>query len=57
MLYSCCLVLSSAVLVLSRVLTRVAFKTRSNLACVLIYSLTKCVLGDGFKDNCALKTL
>ena len=27
----------------------------SNLTCVLIYSLTKCVLEDGFKDSCVLK--
>ena len=32
-------------------------KMLSNLPCVLIYSLTKCVLEDGFKDSCALKSL
>ena len=28
----------------------------SNLTCVLIYSLKKCVLADDFKDSCFLKT-
>ena len=27
------------------------------LTCVLIYSLRKCVLEDGFKDSCVLKVL
>ena len=30
-------------------------KMLSNLTCVLIYTLTKCVLDDGFKDNGVLK--
>ena len=30
-------------------------KMLSNLTCVLIYSLTKYVLEDGFKDSCVLK--
>ena len=29
----------------------------SNFTCVLIYSLTKCALEDGFKDSCVLKIL
>ena len=32
-------------------------KMLSNLTCVLIYSLKKCVLEDGFKDCCALNIL
>ena len=30
-------------------------KLQSNLTCVLIYSLTKCVLKYGFKESCVLK--
>ena len=29
----------------------------SNLTCVLIYALTKCILEDGFKGSCVLKLL
>ena len=32
-------------------------KMLSNLTCVLTYSMTKCVLEDGFKGNCVLKIL
>ena len=32
-------------------------KILSNLTCVLIYSLPKRVLEDGFKDSCVLKAL
>ena len=32
-------------------------KMLSNITCVLIYSLTNCVLEDGFKDCCLLKIL
>ena len=32
-------------------------KKLSNSTCVLIYSLTKCILEDGFKDSCVLKIL
>ena len=29
------------------------YSLQKNLTCVLIYSLTKCVLQEGFKDNCS----
>ena len=32
-------------------------KMLSNLTYVLIYSLTKCISKDGFKDSCVLKIL
>ena len=32
-------------------------KMLSNLTCVLIYSLPKCVLEDDFKDSCILEDL
>ena len=32
-------------------------KTLSSVTCVLNYSLTQCVLEDGFKDSCILKML
>ena len=32
-------------------------KMLSNLTCVLIYSLTKCVLAESSKDSCVLKIL
>ena len=32
-------------------------KMLSNLTYLLIYSLTKCIFEDGFKDSCVLKIL
>ena len=32
-------------------------KMLPNLICVLIFLLTKCILEDGFEDNCVLKIL
>ena len=37
------------------ILNTCSFQKMSNLKSALIYSLTKCLLEDGFKDTCVLK--